>query len=45
VEDVHTPRCTTAVGLVKYGHENRAQRIQNDSSMVGRMKMWMKKIM
>lgn len=45
VEDVHTPRCTTAVGLVKYGHENRAQRINNDSSMVGRMKMWMKKIM
>lgn len=45
VEDVHTPRCTTAVGLVKYGHENRARRINNDSSMVGRMKMWMKKIM
>ncbi|MEK6201122.1 MAG: cell division protein FtsA [Desulfobulbaceae bacterium] len=45
VEDVHTPRCTTAVGLVKYGHENRVQRIQSDSSMVGRMKMWMKKIM
>ena len=45
IEEVHTPRCTTAVGLVQYGRLNRAQRINNDFSMVGRMKMWMKKIM
>ena len=45
VEDVHTPRCTTAVGLVQYGRENKARKLSNDSSMVGRMKMWMKKIM
>ncbi len=45
IEEVHTPRCTTAVGLVQYGRLNRAQKINNDSSMVGRMKMWMKKIM
>lgn len=45
IEEVYTPRCTTAVGLVQYGRLNRAQRINNDASMVGRMKMWMKKIM
>ena len=45
VEEVHTPRCTTAVGLVMYGRKNRGQKINNDSSMVGRMKSWMKKIM
>ncbi len=45
VEEVHSPRCTTAVGLVMYGRKNRAQKINDDSSMVGRMKSWMKKIM
>lgn len=45
VEEVHTPRCTTAVGLVMYGRQNRVQRISSDSSMFGRMKMLMKKIM
>ncbi|MBW6520415.1 MAG: cell division protein FtsA [Desulfoarculaceae bacterium] len=45
VEDVHTPRCTTAVGLVQYGRETRARKLNNDSSMVGRLKMLMKKIM
>jgi cell division protein FtsA len=45
VEDVHTPRCTTAVGLVMYGRKNRGLKINNDSSMLGRMKSWVKKIM
>lgn len=45
VEEVHTPRCTTAVGLVMYGRKHRVQRISGDSSMFGRMKMLMKKIM
>ena len=45
VDEVHTPRCTTAVGLVIYGSRNRGQKISNDVSMVGRMKSWMKKIM
>lgn len=45
VEEVHTPRCTTAVGLVMYGRKHRGQKVSNDSSMVGRMKSWMKKIM
>lgn len=45
VEEVHTPRCTTAVGLVMYGRQNRVRKIHSNSSMVGRMKMWMKKIM
>jgi cell division protein FtsA len=45
VEEVHTPRCTTAVGLVMYGRQHRVRKINSDSSMVGRMKTWMKKIM
>jgi len=45
VEEVHTPRCTTAVGLVMYGRKHRGQKVSSDSSMVGRMKSWMKKIM
>lgn len=45
VEEVHTPRCTTAVGLVMYGRKHRVQRISGDASMFGRMKMLMKKIM
>ena len=45
VEEVHTPRCTTAVGLVMYGWQHRVRKINSDSSMVGRMKTWMKKIM
>lgn len=45
VEEVHSPRCTTAVGLVMYGRQHRGRKINSDSSMVERMKMWMKKIM
>lgn len=44
VAEVYTPRCTTAVGLVKYGQVNRAQRHHNDLSVFGRMRSWVKKI-
>jgi len=45
VEEVHTPRCTTAVGLVMYGRQNRARKMNTDLSMMQRTKNWFKKIM
>lgn len=45
VDEVHTPRCTTAVGLVMYGRQNRARKMQADLSLGQRAKMWFKKIM
>jgi cell division protein FtsA len=44
VQEVHTPRCTTAVGLVMYGCVNRAKKIDSDASMAQRVKMWIRKI-
>lgn len=44
VQAVHTPRCTSAVGLVMYGRRNRARRMQEDLSLGQRAKMWLKKI-
>jgi cell division protein FtsA len=45
VREVHTPRCTTGVGLVMYGRQHQADSHYSDSSMVGRMKEWLRKIM
>ena len=45
VGEVHTPRCTTGVGLVMYGRQHQADSRYSDSSMVGRMKDWLRKIM
>ncbi|KAF0187828.1 MAG: cell division protein [Desulfobulbaceae bacterium] len=45
VEEVHTPRCTTAVGLVMYGRQNRARKMNTDLTMMQRTKNWFKKIM
>lgn len=45
IEEVHTPRCTTAVGLVMYGRKHRVQRARNDASWAQRMKSLVKKIM
>ncbi len=44
VEQVHTPRCTTGVGLVMYGRQHQEDKRYSDSSMVGRMKDWLRKI-
>ena len=44
-EEVHTPRCTTGVGLVMYGRQHQVDNRYSDSSMVGRMKDWLRKIM
>ncbi len=45
VEEVQTPRCTTGVGLVMYGRQHQVDNHYSDSSMVGRMKDWLRKIM
>ncbi len=45
VDQVHTPRCTTGVGLVMYGRQHQLDKRYSDSSMVGRMKDWLRKIM
>jgi cell division protein FtsA len=45
VDEVHTPRCTTGVGLVMYGRQHQVDKRYSDSSMVGRMKGWFRKIM
>ena len=45
VNEVHTPRCTTGVGLVMYGRQHQVDNRYSDSSMVGRMKEWFRKIM
>lgn len=45
INEVHTPRCTTGVGLVMYGRQHQVDKRYSDSSMVGRMKEWFRKIM
>jgi cell division protein FtsA len=45
LNEVNTPRCTTGVGLVMYGHQHQVDKRYSDSSMVGRMKDWLRKIM
>jgi len=45
VNEVHTPRCTTGVGLVMYGRQHQVDKRYSESSMVGRMKEFLRKIM
>lgn len=45
VQDVYSPRCTTAVGLIMYGQQHRTQKVSSDVSMGQRMKSLWKKIM
>jgi cell division protein FtsA len=45
VDDVYSPRCTTAVGLVMYGREKCREGRQHEGSVIGKMKGWFKKIM
>ena len=44
-EDVYTPRCTTAVGLVLYGRDHQMNAMEQDTGMVDKMKGLFKKIM
>lgn len=45
VEELHSPRCTTATGLVLFGRNARNEISKQDSSLIGRVKEWVKKIM
>jgi len=45
LERINTPRCTTGVGLVLHGRKNNLVQRQGDSSMIGKVRGWMKKIM
>ncbi len=45
VEELHSPRCTTATGLVLFGRDMRNQKGRQDVSVFGRVKDWLKKIM
>lgn len=45
IELINTPRCTTGVGLVLQARKNHFSGQQNDSTMVGKVRGWMKKIM
>lgn len=44
-DKVHTPRCTTGVGLVVHGRKNHFGLRQGDASVLRKVKGWMKKIM
>ena len=44
VEEVESPRCTTAVGLVLYGSEERKYGRKSRSGVVQRLREWMKSI-
>jgi len=45
VEDLHSPRCTTAVGLVMFGRNKLKENFRQEQTVVGRVKDWLKKIM
>jgi cell division protein FtsA len=45
MDEVHSPRCTTAVGLVLYGRRNQFDRRFQDMSVFGKVGRWLKKIM
>lgn len=45
VEDLHSPRCTTGVGLVMFGRNKHKESFMQEQTVVGRVKDWLKKIM
>lgn len=45
IERINTPRCTTGVGLVLQARKTHFGESQNDATVVGKVKGWMKKIM
>ena len=45
VEELHSPRCTTAAGLVLFGRNARNEMVRHDATVLGRVKEWLKKIM
>ncbi len=45
VEDLHSPRCTTGVGLVMFGRNKHYEGFRHEHTVVGRVKDWLKKMM
>lgn len=45
VEDLHNPRCTTAVGLMMHGKNKQTEISRQDTTVMSRIKEWVKKIM
>ncbi|TKB25313.1 cell division protein FtsA [Desulfopila sp. IMCC35006] len=45
VEELHSPRCTTAVGLVLFGRNARNEMARQEPTVLSRVKDWFKKIM
>jgi len=45
VEELHSPRCTTATGLVLFGRNKRNEMTRQETTVIGRMREWIKKIM
>jgi cell division protein FtsA len=45
IDELHNPRCTTAVGLVMFGRNNQNINGGHESGVVSRVRQWMKKIM
>lgn len=45
VEELHSPRCTTATGLVLFGRNARNETGGHESSFIDKVREWIKKIM
>ncbi len=45
VEELHNPRCTTAAGLVLFGRKKQFEQGSQETTMIGRVRGWIKKIM
>jgi cell division protein FtsA len=45
VDELHSPRCTTATGLVLFGRNKRQEMGRSEPGMIGRVKEWFKKMM
>jgi cell division protein FtsA len=45
IEELHSPRCTTATGLVLFGRNSRNEMAKQDVTVIGRLREWIKKIM
>jgi len=45
VEELHSPRCTTATGLVLFGKNARNEMGGHESSFIDKVREWIKKIM
>lgn len=45
IEDLHNPRCTTAAGLVMFGRNKQEEISRQDSTVMTKLRDWIKKIM